>query len=299
MSNQDSTLAIVFADIHHSTQLFETYGDIRARKIVAKTLDIITDLITKNGGSVIKTIGDAVMCTFNDPAKAVYVGCEIHKAVNQDLSLSLFEVSVKVGLHYGDVLLEKNDVFGDAVNIASRMVDLATANQIITTHAIVEKLPEDLFLNTRFIDLVKVQGKQKEIEIFEVIWQEDSTDRTTTLSLERLRKKISSNTLVLQYREKKCEVGGNYQKATLGRGEQNDVIVNNKSASRNHASIEFRKGKFVLIDHSTNGTYIGMDNGEKIFAHREEIHLLGQGIISLGKDISEKPPEVINYNCRH
>ena len=85
----------------------------------------------------------------------------------------------------------------------------------------------------------------------------------------------------------------------LGRGEQNDVIVNNKSASRSHASIEFRQRKFVLIDHSTNGTYISMDNGEKFFAHREEIHMHGQGMISLGKDVSKSVSDLIQYKCVH
>lgn len=299
MSQQDSTLAIVFADICQSTQLFENYGDVRAREIVMKTLTIIMELIEENEGSVIKTIGDEVMCTFPDSENAVRVACEIHKAISQDVSLSLFEVSVKVGLHYGDVLLEKNDVFGDAVNIAARMASLANANQIITTRAAVEKLSEDLRINTRFIDLLKVHGKQKEIEIFEVIWQEDSTDLTTSPAQVRASKNIVTDTLVLQYQKKKFEIGENYPTAMLGRGEQNDVIVNNKSASRSHASIEFRKGKFVLIDHSTNGTYISMDNGEKFFAHREEIHLHGQGMISLGKDVSKNDSEFIKYKSIH
>ncbi len=203
MSQKDSTLAIVFADICQSTQLFERYGDVRAREIELKTLTIIMELIEENEGSVIKTIGDEVMCTFPDSEKAVHVACEIHKAISQDVSLSLFEVSVKVGLHYGDVLLEKNDVFGDSVNIAARMVSLANANQIITTRAAVKKLPKDLRINTRFIDMVKVHGKQKEIAIFEVIWQEDATDRTTSPALIRASKNIATDTLVLQYRKKK------------------------------------------------------------------------------------------------
>jgi pSer/pThr/pTyr-binding forkhead associated (FHA) protein len=163
----------------------------------------------------------------------------------------------------------------------------------------VEKLPEDLRINTRFIDLVKVHGKQKEIEIFEVIWQEDATDLTTSPALIRASKNIATDTLVLQYRKKKFQIGENSPTAMLGRGEQNDVIVNNKSASRSHASIELRQRKFVLIDHSTNGTYISMDNGEKFFAHREEIHMHGQGMISLGKDVSKSVSDLIQYKCVH
>lgn len=297
MSHVDSTLAILFADINQSTQLFEEYGDIRAREIVIKTLTIIMNIINENGGKVIKTIGDEVMCTFQDSEKAVRVACDLQKAVCEDLSLSLIEVSVKVGLHYGDVLLEKNDVFGDAVNIAAKMVGLANPYQIITTRTVVEKLPESVRMNTRFIDREKLHGKQNEMEVFEVIWQEDASDLTITPA-QQASEKISSDTLVLIYREKKIEIGEHHRQVLLGRGKKNDLRIQNKSVSRRHSSIEFRKGKFVLIDHSTNGTFISMDNGERIFAHREEIHLHGQGRISLGKDISKDETGIIRYEYR-
>jgi class 3 adenylate cyclase len=299
MSHRNSTLAILFADISQSTQLFEEYGNIQAREIVIKTLTIIMNIINENGGKVIKTIGDEVMCTFRDSKQAVHVACEMHKAVIEDLSLSLIEVSVKVGLHYGDVLVEKNDVFGDAVNVASRMVGLANPYQIITTRTVVDKLPEALRINTRFIDQVKLQGKQKEIDIFEVIWQEDASDLTITASQIQAGEKKSLETLVLIYRGKKIELGENYPQIRLGRGKKNNLIIHHRSVSRSHLSIEFRKGKFVLIDSSTNGTYINMDNGERIFARREEIHLHGHGLISLGKDVSNDDPEMIRYECRH
>ena len=296
---EHSTETIMFADICRSTQIFETYGDVRARKILSKAISILIELTERHGGRVIKTIGDEVMATFPTSENGVKAAAQMHKIIADNSELAPHRIAIKVGLHHGDVLLEEEDVFGDAVNVAARMVSLAKANQIITTTSTTETLSELLRSYTRNLGPAKVRGKQEEIQIAEVIWQEDTSDLTILPGENAMTMKSQDNQpqskLLLHYRGNQVEVGQEYSTFRLGREENNDLFIDEELASRNHASIEYRKGKFVLIDRSTNGTYVWMANGEKFFIHREEIHLYGQGVISLGRDLTKNNPELIFY----
>ena len=82
---------------------------------------------------------------------------------------------------------------------------------------------------------------------------------------------------------------------TMGRQEHNDLEVIDTRVSRSHARIEYRKGQFVLVDHSTNGTYVRI-NGEKgISLKRNEVALEGSGIITLGRKITPDSPKTIHF----
>lgn len=296
-SQAKSEMTIGFADVCRSTELFEIYGDVRAREIVARTLDVLMDVITSNYGDIIKEIGDEVMFTFTDNAQAVQAACDMHKAIKEDQDLTYFKISVKVGLHYGEALIEKNDIFGDAVNIAARMVSLAKADQIIITRPTVDQLPSALKAKTRSYGKVTVRGKQEQMEIIEVIWQDDTSDLTMLPTDVQQRANNPDASLLLHYNEQKLSLNRDQNSLMMGRDSQNHLSIDQELVSRNHAVIEFRKGKFVLIDKSTNGTYVCTSTGQKFFIHREEMHLYGRGIISLGKDVNSESPSLIYYKC--
>lgn len=89
-----------------------------------------------------------------------------------------------MGLHFGSVIQDAGDVFGDTVNVAVRMAVLAKAGQIVTTQATIEGLPAELRGSTCLLDHSPVKGKKKAITVFEVIWQhEDATNLATSLLL--------------------------------------------------------------------------------------------------------------------
>lgn len=121
-AHQQVAATVLFADICGSTRLFERYGDVRARQIETRVLDALTAETRAHGGEVIKTIGDEIMSRFPDAESAVRAACEMHQALKDDPELAQLNIAVKIGLHHGPVLVEKNDVFGDAVNVAARMV---------------------------------------------------------------------------------------------------------------------------------------------------------------------------------
>jgi pSer/pThr/pTyr-binding forkhead associated (FHA) protein len=81
------------------------------------------------------------------------------------------------------------------------------------------------------------------------------------------------------------EIGKDLSRVTIGRQPHNNLVVNDIRVSRTHARIEYRRGKFILIDQSTNGTYTEGQEGDHIHLRRDEVPLSGSGVISLGRKI--------------
>lgn len=299
MSYEKTKLAIVFADISKSTQLFEAYGNLRARNIVSHTLNLLAEVTTKYEGTVIKTIGDEIMCTFDDLEKAVEAVIRMPQSLLEDPVLVDIGISIKVGLHFGDVLREEKDVYGDAVNVAARMVQLARAEQVITTRDTVDMLPQYQHASMRSLGVVPVRGKQKDIEIYELIWQTDATDLTIMHGQSSFVRRGPRAQLTLRYSGKDITVEKEKMPFMIGRGEKNDLVVQDQSVSRTHATIEYRRGKFILIDRSTNGTFLQILDEETVFLHRDQMHLRREGIILLGQDGSDSCDHAIHFLCEN
>ncbi len=295
MAPKTTNLAIMFADISGSTQLYENLGDVTARHTVSECLGVMTKVIKRYNGVVIKTIGDEIMCTFPTAEDAATAACEMNEELEDDITgqaPGTDSLSIRVGMHFGPAILEGGDVFGDAVNVAARMASLAKANQIITTQHTVEQLSPVLRASTRFIDRAPVKGKKEAIDIFEVIWQQEDVTRMSTGVIPQ-----NQNTSVLRLAYKGTEVVLNDKQTTvvMGRSVSCYMAVDEKLASRQHVKLECRRGKFFITDQSTNGTYLLPEGGSESFLRREEVPISGRGKLSLGRSFSENPADVVQY----
>jgi class 3 adenylate cyclase len=302
MAPKTSNLAIMFADISGSTRLFETLGDATARVKVAECLSTLTDVVTEHNGKVIKTIGDEIMCTFPTSDDAAEASCEMHEVLEEDVtegvSGSTSTLSIRVGIHYGPAILEGGDVYGDAVNVAARMAAQAKGGQIITTQSTVELLAPVLRASTRFVDRAPIKGKKEEIDIFEIIWQEEDVTRMATGMLMDAPAAAAAQAeaiLNVVYHDKKIVLNHDRSSLVMGRSQQCDLPINEKLASRMHVRIELRRNKFFIIDQSTNGTHVSLDDAEDAFLRREEMPISGKGRISLGRAFNEDPAEIVYF----
>ena len=295
MPRETASLAILFADIAKSTHLYEVLGDQTAQNLIGTCLSILSDITRRYKGTVIKTIGDEIMCTFPTANDAV----EAAKLMHQDLEqITVPEKpeygppNIYVGIHIGPVVKEDNDVFGDAVNIAARMVALAKQRQILTTEETVKALTPDNQSASRCIDRTTIKGKSGEVDIYEVVWEQHDVTVMLDTSLEELAQRSS---MELRLGGLTVKVDKNQPSATLGRQPHNDVVVNDNRVSRSHARIEYRRGKFVLTDQSTNGTYVVIHGKKSIHLKRDETQLHGNGIIGLGRETTPESPMAIHY----
>jgi adenylate cyclase len=296
---KDIELAIVFADVVGSTRLYEELGDQRAREVVATCIEIMKQATEEHHGTVIKTMGDEVMSTFAVANDALNASAKMQKSItgNPEPTAEGHHVAIRIGCHCGPVVVENRDVFGSTVHTANRMTSQAKAGQIITTEAMVAQLSPDWQSSVRQIDVATLKGQGAEVTLFEVLWQtEDITSMLPSVSISahegrramRLRLTFDGGEVMLT--EQRPNVA-------IGRADDNDLVIRGNLISRLHARIEINRNKFVLIDQSTNGTFVQAEGGEELFVRRDSVQIKGEGLIGLGRVPERDSPLTIRFYC--
>ena len=237
-----------------------------------------------------KTIGDEAMVVFPTADQAVSAAGEIQHRMSEYAHRRQLRLTLRVGLHCGLAIESQNDVYGDCVNTAARMVALAKGGQVILTAATAEALSNELRGKVREVDILTVKGKEKDIVIMELVWQ-DSAELTTMTT----RPKLRSSRLELRHGARAIELGLATMSVAIGRDAQNDVVIADRLASRMHARIERRRDKFVLVDQSSNGTFVTVDGEGEVQLRREELMLRGRGHICFGHSYAADPSETVSY----
>jgi len=298
MARETVDVAVMFADVTGSTKLYEALGDDNANRIIGKAFDVMTKITEMYQGYVIKTIGDEIMCRFSSPNDCVRAAKECQEEISQGIQGESVELSIKVGLHFGPaILMEDGDVFGDAVNVAARMGGIAKGSQIITTEDTIKLLDADLQDISRQFDKTAVKGKEEEIIIYQVVWE--TSDDVTRIEIATDGEVDEVRYLSIEYQEQKTSIASTDNRTfVIGRGVQSDLLCQTRLASRSHATIEFRRGKYHLSDQSSNGTFVKTDDGENIFLRRQELMLWGSGQIGLGEEVANcDQSDIIRFIC--
>ena len=297
---RDRELAIVFADVVGSTQLYEALGDDAARETVQQCVDAMKEATEQYGGSVIKTMGDEVMATFQSADDAMNASREMQQRItgNANVGSDKIHVAIRIGCHFGHVVVEDRDIFGAAVHTANRMTSQAKAGQIITTEVTVDELGADWKALVRQIGVATLRGQSDEVALYEVLWQpEEATSILPEIDWNEQVKPVAGQLkLKFQGHELVMDSDGAKQ-LTMGRGDDNDVTIKGNLISRLHARIELNGIRFMLVDESTNGTFIQRADGEEIYVRRDSAQLTGSGLIGLGRVAARGTPLAIEYNC--
>jgi len=289
-------LGILFADVSGSTRLYEALGDAKARQLVSRCIQLMTASTEKYGGALIKTIGDEVMCRFPSADQAAGAALDMQEQVAKaSISEGGFNLAIHVGFHFGPVVIEENDIFGDAVNLASRMVNLSKRDQVLTTGQTVAALSPKWQKASRQVDRAAVRGKKEEIDVYELVWQEAEVTRITGKAW-ALPATGPQGRMTLKMGMREIEISEAHPSATVGRGEQNDFVVKGDLASRLHARIDYRNRRFILSDQSTNGSWVVDASGKESIVRHDTHVLTGSGNISFGHMPAEGQPDLLHYD---
>ena len=276
MDHPATNVAVLFADVSSSTQMYDLLGNADAQATIERCLAIARRACEEWGGRIIKTIGDEIMAAFPAPDAAAHA-------------------TMHVGFHFGPAIENAGDLFGDSVNVASRLTELSGSGQIFTSAQTAAELSPAMKKRTRDQDAQTLRGKEQDIRVYELIWQ-DSEDELTMMT-PRPAPASASAKVKLRHGTRDIELGGGKSVLTLGRDQQNDVVVADRKASRLHGKIERRRDKFVLIDHSSNGTYVTVEGEPEIVLRREELILRGRGRMSFGHAYADDPAEFLAFSC--
>lgn len=284
---------MLFADISGSTRLYEELGDEQALARIEACLRVLRGAVLEFGGRVVKTTGDGLMCAFEEPEAALHAARFMQVRLAEQAALGGPALAIHVGCHYGAVLHAPGDLYGDCVNVAVRVVGLAKAGQVIATHDAVARIGTQLRERVRMLDRVAVKGKREPLEIFELAWQdaEELTTLGTRLEMPALRLKLAFGGREIWFD------GADGSVLRLGRDAACEVTIVDRRASRQHARIEKRRDKFVLVDQSSNGTYIAMAGEAEIYLRREELVLRGSGRIGVGHRIGDQDATMVEFHC--
>jgi class 3 adenylate cyclase len=278
--------AVLFADITGSSRLFVEAGDERGRETVAATLSAWSDLATTHGGHVVQLRGDGMLCTFPSVDAALLAAVAL-----RDMGY-LPPLAMHAGIHAGAAQLEADQLYGDAVNIAARMADIARRFEIVLTQSAAQQLSNAARWDLRLIKQVPVKGQPQPMDICLLAYDEAHSteyrppDRTKTFNT-RLELRVGERVLSVDTGTPNC---------LIGRDADCTLQLEHRLVSRRHASIERVSGKFFLHDHSTNGTYVQDDGSSAAtLVQREIMQLKGQGVISLGAEPRLNPDHLIRF----
>lgn len=294
MKDTQQNFAVLFADVANSTHIFEICGNTEASRIINKLLTRMTVIVEQNDGTLVKTIGDEIMGFFFNVDNAIEAACQINKAIEAMSPVNDLTLAIRTGIDWGPAVEQENgDLLGDVVIVASRMTDIAQAGQIITTEDVVSKLSPELKNKCREFDRAAIKGKLEPLVIYEVVWE----PREVTQMGPKMENIPFSSTsaLDISYHNLNKTMSSESRPIYLGRSDHCELVIDSTLASRKHATIKFSRGKYILIDQSTNGTYVRFDNGKEFYIRRENMPLSESGKISLGENFNTNRDHLITY----
>ena len=166
-------VTLMFVDIVGSTTYFDRYGDVAGLVWVHKCIDMLIPVSEQHGGTISKTIGDALMTYYEDPLESVRAAMDMQRTLQayNDHRVEIDQIKVRIGLNYGLGLIKDKDVFGDVVNVAARIESMAKADQIFIGSTLEEKI-RSANLPVRKLSEVSVKGKAEKLDVYEVMWKD-------------------------------------------------------------------------------------------------------------------------------
>lgn len=284
-----SQRTVLFADLRGSTALYQTLGNAAATRLVTQAVQELVSSGVGQGGRVVKTLGDGLMVLFDSPQEGVQAALRMQEmlARGADSSSGVPTVTrpdsirLHVALEHGEVIELGADCYGDAVNVAARLLDHSGDQEILVTDQVVRHLPETLRHRFRCLDAIALRGRQQPVQVHAcaprtmrdgaTTWYENDDEATEP---DGIRLWNPSKDLVL---------GLKRLPALLGRSPQSEFMVDDARASRSHARLEWRGQCIHLTDLSYNGTHVRFSDGELVTLRRSSCILHGRGQIGLGR----------------
>jgi class 3 adenylate cyclase len=296
---------VLFADLRGSTSMYERLGNADATTVVTQSVALLARVVDTRGGRVVKTLGDGLMATFDGPTAAISAADDMHDSmarigISGELALEMTMPSVplklQVGLAHGEVVEMGGDVFGDAVNVAARLLDHAGDNETLATLSVVERLGEWDRSRFRSLDRMQLRGRAEPVHVHLQEPVRPFGDTAATAYGDMLVPTPEPEGIRLVWLDVNRVYAGSSLPVVLGRSPQATYIIDDNRVSRSHARVDWHGGTFQLVDLSYNGTYVRFDNDPEIISlRRGACTLHGSGVIGLGTPPSESISPCVRF----
>lgn len=284
---------ILFADILGGAELSAKAGDAAAVAALGACMKHLRKAAEACNGRVVDRAGDKLMVLVATADAAADAAAAMHTAMESFPQKGEAKLSLGIGFHFGPIIQKGDDVYGDTVNLAAKLVEQAASGQIITTRETASHLSPLYRAWMRKLYAIDIKGRSEQVALCELVWRAD--DNATLFAKKRVER-VATTVLTLTYRGRKFDRRRDRDSITIGRGDDCGIQIQDEQASRHHCTIERRQDKWVLIDHSTNGTYITTGSSPEVLVQREEFTLSGSGRIAFGQP-AVSTTEVVSYSC--
>ena len=291
MSKDKKTLAILFADVCESTPLYERVGDDEGLRLVGELIDALASIVRSNDGQVVRSKGDDLLCTFPRADDALWAASQMLDQAGTG------EVKIHIGIHYGPTIHARGDIYGDAVNLAARLLALANPGELLMSEAVHARLSDENATWPRLIGRQSLKGIQEPVRLFSMSSSLAGTNPVETKmpsTGKRPKTLFPSVRLTLRFRDQEHVIGEG-SKASIGRSSSCDCVVPIEWVSRKHASISIKRGIATLTDSSSSGTYVAFRGDPPVLLRRNSVALISSGAIYLGSSPDEPDAPVVHY----
>jgi len=234
-----------------------------------------------SGARVLEAGTARIMVVLATPDAAADAAAAMHTAMEGIPQYGEEKLTLGIGFHHGPAIQKEDQVYGDTVNLAAQLVAKAANGQIITTRETASHFSPIYRAWMRKLGSIEIKGRSGEVGLCELMWRAD--DNATVFAKRRVETRQGNVMLTLAYRGQAHVRRRERDAITIGRGDTAGIQIKDDQASRLHCTIERRQDKFVLTDHSTNGTYVKINGGDEVLVQREEFALTGKGTIACGQ----------------
>ena len=283
---------VLFANVLGGADLIAKGGDAPAVGALKACIEHVRKAAEAGGGRVLDSGSERLMVLLSAPDAAADTAAAMHTSMDSFPQYTDVKLTLGIGFHHGPVIQKDEQVYGDTVNLAAQLVAKAANGQIITTRETASHFSPIYRAWMRKLGSIDIKGRSGQVALCELLWRTD--DDATLFAKKRVENRPTNVTLTLSYGGARQVRRRDRDSITLGRDEHSGIQVHDDQASRLHCTIERRHDKFVLIDHSTNGTYVKVNGGDEVLVQREEFALTGKGTIASGQPaISTK--EIVQF----
>ena len=283
--------AVLFAEISGAAELQARAGD-AAQQTIGACLDLIQAASTRT--RVVKRFGPRLMLLADGADSAARVATAMQIALRAYPAAEANKLGLGIGFHFGPVIQDNADVFGDTVNLAARLVEQAAQGQILLAEGTAQQVQPPYRSSIRRLYPVRLKGFEGELMLCEIVWR---GDEAATLAPFDAVSPPPRAKLKLVYRGEKLVLRRTVEEVTLGRDAGCRIVVDGEHASRHHCTIERRHDHFVLSDKSTNGTFVTIEGDQELALRRDEFTLRKSGWISFGQPRGAAGDDVMEFVC--
>ena len=280
---------VFFADLRGSTALYENLGNAQATSVVTEVIQRLSTRVTMAQGQVIKTLGDGLMAVFAKPLHAITAAVRMQDDLENlprstDASPLLRHsprVHLQIAVTAGEVVEVGGDCFGDAVNVAARLLDHAGDSESLISREVFDELPWEVSSRFRHLDKVHLRGRAEPVEVFLLARNKGPDTEVTALEAHAMSSEAQGVQLVWNRQSHKFM--RDRMPVIIGRSSHCTLKVDDSRVSRTHARIDLMGGALQLTDLSINGTFVRFAGDDEVLSlRRGSCTLHGQGELGLG-----------------